>query len=169
MNNERAEWECSNCGKEAKVVRGTYRYTESELKEVILVGIELIRCPACGNEDPVLPNINGLMQILAQAVIEKPWRLAGNEIRFLRKYLKMTGEQFGRHIGVDKWCVSKWENGHESVGEPSDRAIRALALMLGDGLRESMERAARMFPDIKEAMREVEYRYFAETREVEYA
>ncbi len=78
----------------------------------------------------------------------------------------MTGEEFGGYIGVDKYCVSKWENGHDAVGEPSDRMVRALSLMLGDGLRESLESAARMFPDIKEAMREVEYRYNAETREV---
>jgi DNA-binding transcriptional regulator YiaG len=169
MTDERTEWVCSNCGGGAKVVRGTYRFTESGLKEVILVGVELVRCGECGNEDPILPHLDGLMQRLAQAVIEKPWRLAGSEIRFLRKYLRMTGEEFGRYISVDKFCVSKWENGHDQIGEPSDRFVRALALMLGDGLRESMERTARMFPDIQEAMREVEYRYNAETSEVEYA
>jgi putative zinc finger/helix-turn-helix YgiT family protein len=168
MKGERTDWMCSNCGQAAKVVRGTYRFTESGLN-VILVGIELIRCSECGNEDPVLPNINGLMECLARAVIEKPWRLAGSEIKFLRKYLRMTGEAFASFVGVDKTTVSKWENDHDSIGEPSDHLIRALALLLGEGLQESMNEIARMFPDIKDAMREVVYRYNAETHEVEYA
>ena len=168
MNDNRTEWVCSHCGREAKVVRGTYRFTESGLKEVVLVGVELVRCAACGNEDPILPNIDGLMRRLAQAVIEKPWRLAGCEIRFLRKYLRMTGEQFGGYIGVDKWCVSKWENDRDVVGTVVQYQS-ARALIRGEGLQGSMERAIQMFPDIKQAMQEVEYRYNAETREVEYA
>src|SRR5258708_2831160 len=124
MDVNRTEWTCSNCGANANVVRGTYRFAETCLKEVTLVGIELIRCTECGNEDPVLPSINGLMQCLAGAVIGKPWRLAGDEVKFLRKFLRMTGEQFGSYIGVDKWCVSKWENGRENIGETSDRMVR---------------------------------------------
>jgi putative zinc finger/helix-turn-helix YgiT family protein len=163
-----AERMCSNCGGKAKAVRGIYRFNVSGL-DAVLVGVQLIRCEACDNEDPVLPNMDDLMKCLAQAVIEKPWRLSGVEIRFLRKYLGMNGEMFSSFIGVDKTTISKWENCHETVGETSDKMIRALALMLGDGLRERIERAAQTLPQIKSGARKVEYRYDAGTREVEYA
>jgi len=165
---EQTECVCSNCGAHAGVVCGAYRFEESGLRNVILLGIELIRCQKCGNEDPVIPNMAGLIQCLALAVVEKPWRLKGDEVRYIRKYLKMTGEEFGRHIGVDKTCVSKWENEEERVGTTSDRMIRALALALGDGLSSHTEKVVRRFPEIKSILRQVEYRIDPETRAVEY-
>ena len=41
--------QCSDCGKEARVERGTYRFRESGLDNVVLKGIEIVKCPACGN------------------------------------------------------------------------------------------------------------------------
>ena len=56
---------CSACGAMVPIVRGDYRYVESGLKNVILSGIETIRCPKCGNEDPIIPRIRGLHRALA--------------------------------------------------------------------------------------------------------
>jgi hypothetical protein len=67
--------ECSNCGAPAKVVRGAYDLKEVGLKNVVLQGIEIVKCPKCKNEDPIIANMNGLMRALALAVIEKPNRL----------------------------------------------------------------------------------------------
>jgi hypothetical protein len=74
------------------VVRGTYDLKEVGLKNVVLQRIEIVKCPKCKNEDPIIANMNGLMRALALAVIEKPYRLSGEEVRFLRKYLRRTGE-----------------------------------------------------------------------------
>ena len=85
--------ECSNCGAPARVAHGTYGLKEVGLKNVVLQGVEIVKCPKCKNEDPVIPNMNGLMRALALAVIEKPYRLTGEEVRFLRKYLRLTLRQ----------------------------------------------------------------------------
>jgi DNA-binding transcriptional regulator YiaG len=52
-----------------------------------------VLCPKCKSEDPIILNMNGLMRALARAVIEKPYRLTGEEVRFLRKYLRLTVRQ----------------------------------------------------------------------------
>jgi DNA-binding transcriptional regulator YiaG len=161
--------ECSNCGAAAKVARGTYRFTESGLKNVYLAGLEVIRCPKCKNVDPMIPNMRGLLQFLALAVVEKPWRLSGEEIRYLRKYLRMTGEQFASHLGVDKTTLSKWENDRDPVGEPSDRLIRAVTLTMGEGLKASIEEIVRKFPEIGGALRACRYNIDTKTQHVEYA
>lgn len=59
--------ECSNCGAPARVVHGTYDLKEVGLKNVVLQGIEIVKCPRCKNEDPIIPNMNGLIRALALA------------------------------------------------------------------------------------------------------
>jgi DNA-binding transcriptional regulator YiaG len=150
-------------------VRGTYRFAESGLKCVVLQGVEIIRCPSCGNEDPIIPRVNQLMQALARAVVRKPYRLEGEEVRFLRKYLRMTQDQFARLIHLDKTNVSKWENNEDRVGPQSDRLIRAVALALGDGLREGQEEAVRDFAQIQDLRKPVCIELNTETMAVSYA
>jgi putative zinc finger/helix-turn-helix YgiT family protein len=148
--------ECSACGSAAKLIRGNYEFVESGLKHVILQDIELVHCDKCGNEDPIIPHVNALMQALARAVVCKPYRLQGREVRFLRTYLGMTGEQFARLLHVDKTTLSKWENDHDPVGEQSDRLIRMYALALGDGLQKEQRHAVEScFPQIHNSRRTV--------------
>jgi len=168
-NQDRTEGVCSNCGKPAKWKVGEYRFAECGLKNVYLLGIETIRCPHCKNVDPVIPSMNQLMQVLAIAVACKPYTLRGDEIRFLRKYLKMTGDQLASYLGTDKSTISKWENDEQAHGDKSDRLIRALALMLGEGLSAHVERVAKTFPQIKETPKEIEYRIDTESQTCEYA
>jgi putative zinc finger/helix-turn-helix YgiT family protein len=160
---------CSNCGEQTHVARGIYRFRESGLGNVFLVNIDMIRCSQCGNEDPVIPHLNELMSVLALAVIRKPCPLNGNEVRFLRKYLKMTGEQFGQVLGVGKHHVSKWENGADPVGPQSDRLIRAVAVVLGHNLQSHQEQIGRVFADIDPTVREIEFKIDPEAEEIQYA
>ena len=161
--------QCSNCGAGATVVHGTYELKEVGLKNVVLQGIEIAKCPDCKNEDPIVPNMNGLMRALALAVIEKPYRLTGEEVRFLRKYLRLTGEEFSRFIHVDKSTLSKWENNEDPVGDQSDRLIRLVALGLGEGLREDSERVIRSFPQINGKPHPVSIHMNATTFSFQYA
>ncbi len=160
---------CSNCGTEARVVRGSYLFKDSGLRNVVLQGIEIVRCPKCGNEDPIIPGVNDLMRTLALAVTRKPYRLAGEEVRFLRKYLKMTGDEFSRLIHVDKTTLSKWENNEDPVGEQSDLLVRSVALALGEGLQEKHAEYVRFFSQIRVARRRVKIELNSQTMEFQYA
>jgi len=169
MNLPNPSTSCSNCGKPAQVVRGIYRFEESGLAHVFLINIDKIQCSECGNEDPVIPRLNELMSVLALAVIRKPCPLNGGEVRFLRKFLKMTGEQFGRHLGVTKHTVSKWENGEDPVGAQSDRLIRAVTVCLGESLRGRLLEIGQLLPDIEDTIRSIDYNIDPEAKEIQYA
>ncbi len=161
--------ECSACGAKAEIMRGTYQFRESGLRCVVLQGVEIIRCPECGNEDPIIPRVNDLMRALARAVIRKPCRLEGDDVRFLRKYLRMTQEQLASLLHVDKTNVSKWENREDRVGAQSDRLIRAVALALGEGLKEGQEEAVRGFSGIQDLRKPVCIEVNAQTLDYAYA
>jgi YgiT-type zinc finger domain-containing protein len=147
------ETPCNECGSMANVYRGTYQFNESGLKNVILSGIELIQCPSCGAVDPVIPHVNELMRLLALAVISQPYRLHGNEVKFLRKFIGKSGREFCELLHVNKSTLSKWENDDKPVGPGNDRLIRAIVLGLGDGLKEELEKIINRFGDIKENKR----------------
>jgi len=142
--------QCSDCGREARLERGTYRFRESGLDNAVLKGIEIIKCSACGNEDPIIPNLDGLLRILAVAIVTSRLPLTGAEVRYLRKYLGMSGEQFARILHTDKSTLSKWETNAVNIGSKSDLLIRAVALNLGRGLRDEAERITRDFEHIDE-------------------
>jgi putative zinc finger/helix-turn-helix YgiT family protein len=141
---------CSNCGAEAGRTIGAYRFTESGLSNVTLIGVELIECPKCGNVDPIIPDVNDLMRAIAWHVATQRFRLAGEDVRFLRKYLKMNGAVFADLLGVDKSTLSKWENNADPIGTANERLVRSVALALGDGLKERSEEGIRAFTWITE-------------------
>ena len=113
--------------------------------------------------------MNRLMQVLAAGVAGKPCKLTGQEIRFLRKYLRMTGEEFAGVLGTDKSTISKWENDEQATGDRADRLIRAVALILGDGLDAHKKKVVRQFPEIEEVIRAIEYRLDPESQTCECA
>jgi putative zinc finger/helix-turn-helix YgiT family protein len=117
---------CSECGASTRVLKGSYAYHESGLDNVTLNGIELIRCNACGNEDPIIPKVNELRSVIAEALISKPARLSGKELRYLRKFLEFNAREFSKIIHVNPSTLSKWENGEDPVGTQSDLVVRAL-------------------------------------------
>jgi DNA-binding transcriptional regulator YiaG len=88
------------------------------------------------------------MRVIALRLIEKRCHLTGDEIRFLRKYLGMTGDQFCRLLHVDRTTLSKWENNNDPIGPQSDRLIRAVVMALGEGLKEKLEETVRHFATI---------------------
>lgn len=123
---------CRTCNK-AELTAGaeTYLYTESGLPNVVLVGVEVRRCPSCGHHELVLPRVTELHRTIAHTVIHKLARLSGAEVRYLRKYLGWSGADFARHMGVDPSTVSNWENDKDPIGPTSDRLLRLMVARNG--------------------------------------
>ncbi len=144
---------CSNCNSLASVREGVYQFKESGLSNVSLSGVDLITCEVCGNIDPVIPNVNELMATLAWYIATQKYRLSGEEVRFLRKYLKMSATDFAKLIGSDKSTMSKWENNKEKPGSSSERLIRSVVLSLGEGIKDRAEEGIRTFDWIIEEFR----------------
>lgn len=119
---------CSNCGAEAKVVKGDYQFKESGLRDVVLLDIDLIKCGKCGNVDPVLSGVDDIMSLLAVAVLQKPYRLEGAELRFLRKHVGLNQQEFSKLVRADKTTLSKWENDEDPIGIRSDLLARTVVI-----------------------------------------
>lgn len=143
---------CSHCSKRAKVVHGNYRFKESGLDNVVLCGIEILKCSQCKNEDPIIPAMNDLFRTIALALAAKPYGLAGEEVRFLRKHMGMIGDGFCRLLHVDRTTLSKWETNDDPVGAQSDLAIRMLAMAEDAGLRKKMPKV------IHESFEKIQFR-----------
>src|SRR5262245_24603995 len=121
------EMKCRECrAADLNETQENYRYTESGLPNVVLVGVTIRRCPNCGAQMLVLPRIEELHESLAFAVAAHRGRLSGAEIRYLRKYLGWDQESFARVMGVTTTSVSRWENEKEPIGPTSERLLRLL-------------------------------------------
>jgi DNA-binding transcriptional regulator YiaG len=142
--------ECSNCGKPAEIVRRNHRFDEMGLP-LVLEGIEVISCLHCGNADPIIPNIDNLMHILAIAVILHDRKLCGPEIKFLRKYVGKNQKGFAELIPVDHTYLCDLETGKDKIGDKLDKLIRFVVLGLSPELRDKIERLVAMLPHIKDA------------------
>lgn len=126
---------CLECG-------GTMR-TRRELvpfdRPIGLPGVRLstfvARCQKCGTYEVMLPNVEGLHQTIARALVAKEARLAAAEIRFLRKVLGWSGADFAEHMGTSAETVSRWETSATPIGPQADRLLR-LMVMTRDPVRD---------------------------------
>lgn len=120
---------CPECNEaEMRVTHRDHAYAESGLPNVVLVGLEFHTCPRCGEEERVMPRLAQLHRLIAERVAEKEARLTGAEIRFLRKHLGWSGEDFAGVMGVRPETVSRWENEKEAMGPAAERLLRLMAL-----------------------------------------
>ncbi len=160
---------CGNCGVDVRVVRGDYEFKESGLPGLVLRDIELIKCGKCGNVDPVLPRVDELMHIAAVAILEKPYRLRGEELRFLRKHIDANQEEFARLLHIDKTTLSKWENNEDAIGLQSDLLARAVVISRDKRLEKRAADHIRAFEKIANKRKRVRVKVDPERLAYEYA
>lgn len=120
---------CRDCKGEIRSAKETYRYVESGLPNVVLLGVEVRRCSSCGAVELVLPRVTELHRTIAMVIVHKPARLSSAEVRFLRKHLGWSGTDFADHVGVDAATVSRWENDPKTpISAQSDRLLRMMVV-----------------------------------------
>lgn len=118
---------CIECGAEMTMKRENVPY--KALPGTVLVGVEVSRCPGCGEYEVAIPGIDELNRLLATAVIETKRRLNGGEIRFLRTYLGQSSADFARLISSDPATISRWESDAQPIGHHADLLLRALVML----------------------------------------
>lgn len=136
---KRKQQVCRECGGSARIVRKDYRFTESGLDNVFLRGIEVVVCAKCKSESPRIPNHDDLMRTIAVALIDKPFELGGDEVRFLRKYLGEGSISFARMLGIDRSHLSRVENGAMAISKQTDRLVRTVALVRDPSLLDKLK------------------------------
>ena len=117
---------CPQCRTQMQSTRENHRWYASGMPNVVLVDVEIRRCPKCGEQTVMIPRIEELHRSLAMTVIAQPGRLPPPEIRFLRKWLGWSGQDFARHFGVTAVTVSRWESIEDPkpMGATAERLLR---------------------------------------------
>ncbi len=121
------ETSCLECGSEMQ------RHVEDvpfdpSLPGVVLVGVSVYRCTKCEYYEVDIPHLEELHRAIALHFVKHSRRLQGTEVRFLRKWLGWSGQNFAKHMGVSAETVSRWENEREPIGGTSDRLLRLMVL-----------------------------------------
>jgi len=115
---------CLKCGAKMQVSHETRKDTTSGLPYVVFLRIEVRRCTKCGEEEIVIPKVTEYHQKLANMLVRKTGRLTPAEIKYLRKHLGWSGQDFARHMNVTGETVSRWEHGHENMSATAERLLR---------------------------------------------
>jgi len=118
---------CLECGASMETTTGPHRYSRGI--DVVLHGIEVRRCPECGEEEVVIPKVEELHRAIGQAIARRPGNLRPGEIRFLRTYLGYSSVDFANLLGVTPETVSRWERikQPQKMAKPAERLLRMLA------------------------------------------
>jgi len=104
-----------------------YCYEESGLPYLKLLGIEVWRCPQCETEVPVIPRLTGLHALVARGLIYKAGQLMGGQIRFLRKFARLSAKDFAAIVDSDASTVSRWEHDEQQPNPQADKLVRVIA------------------------------------------
>jgi putative transcriptional regulator len=99
-----------------------YHYTESGLPNVWLVNGYTVTDTPYG-KGVSINDLQGLHRVIGRALVSKP-RLAGAEIRFLRKELGCSQKGLAEIIGASEQTVSLWERDRGQIQPAADRILR---------------------------------------------
>ena len=125
------------------VSQENYRYDMSGLPNVMLVGIDVARCPNCGEYEMVIHAIESLHRTIAEVLIEKQGRLDHDEIRFLRKHLNVSATEFAELVDAAPPTVSRWERGSQRMSLMAERLLRLMVINQDRAGQYPLERLAR--------------------------
>ena len=103
---------CIECGRDALLIKKPIvKYDGIKVHDVYLRNVEVEVCRHCGNEAPVIRNIKKVHLMIAHGIALQPAKLAGDEVRFLRKAMRINAAEWAERIGIATESFSRWENG----------------------------------------------------------
>ncbi len=109
-----------------------YRFLDSGLSNVYLIGINYWTCKVCGAVSAEIPAPTQLMDVIAELVVMKHGILVGEEIRFLRKRAGKKAAEFAGLVSTTPEHFSKLETSKLALTEPLDKLIRLTYGLLSD-------------------------------------
>lgn len=103
-----------------------YLFVGSGLPNVYLVGVEYESRAETGDQSAVIPCLPNLMEAIGKVLVEKKTPLTADEIRFLRKRLRLASKVFAELVGLSSEQYSRVENGAAKVTPTVERVVRLL-------------------------------------------
>lgn len=119
---------CTMCenSKQLRKSLETVKFDESGLDNVTLHNVPVYHCDQCGEEYREYPNLDKLMEAIAESLIRKEKLLTPSEVVFLRKHLGFSRAQFAVITTHSYSTLNKIEMGYPKnpVSEKFDRLVR---------------------------------------------
>lgn len=75
-----------------------------------------------------IENMTQLHKVIGRTLVEKPARLKGKEIKFIRHMMDLSQKMFAELIGVSYQSVLSWEKSKRVIPKTADHLLRALFL-----------------------------------------
>lgn len=121
---------CYECDNVFEVIKDQpYRYTESGLDYIWLIGILQYKCPKCKETYVEIPCINELHLLIGRNIVCKKELLIGSEVKFLRKEIGMRSKDMAEALSIKLETYSRWENEKQSLAAYHDKTLRMMYIM----------------------------------------
>jgi DNA-binding XRE family transcriptional regulator len=116
---------CNKCGGlMEKSVRAEHTEDLGGVVVKILNAVQVLRCAECETEMVSIPDLDDLGRATVISRALNPVRLAGREVKFLRRVLDMTQVDFAKAMDLRPETVSRWENDTPGVGGACEKLTR---------------------------------------------
>jgi len=125
-------------------IRKPYHYVGSGLSNVYLVGVTYRYWPENDMQSADIPCLPALLDALGKALVGKRSVLTADELRFLRKRLRVPSKDFAGYVGLSPEQYSRLENDAAKVTPMTDRVVRLLYVALAKLPAEIGEEVARI-------------------------
>lgn len=100
-----------------------YHYVECGLDNVHVEGLKRESSPY-GGDQLIIPQIKALHLAIAAVLVNKPSKLTGPEIRFLRVMAQAPQQAFGEALDREGLAVSRWERGRNTPDACTEAILR---------------------------------------------
>jgi len=95
---------------------------------VLVNSVVEVSCEACGVAEREIPDFDGLVAAVAVSRAMHPFKLRGEELRFLRKAMEVSGKELADVIGVTPETMSRWENNRDPITPAMEKLIRLMVI-----------------------------------------
>lgn len=114
---------CLKCGTE-QLNTTTENVPYRSLPGVILGNVTVRTCPRCGERYTAIPSIRKLNRAIGSYLIKQPGRLSPAEVKFLRKSLGWSIDDFAAQMTVHPRTVRRWEKGVTPMTGTAEALLR---------------------------------------------
>ena len=85
-------------------------------------------------------DFNKLSELVFEALIRKPSRFSGAEVKFIRNHMELSQNVFGNMLDVDRSSVGKWEAKDLKPTQMMPAVELSLRIQMAQRLRHSVDR-----------------------------